>query len=181
VAGIHAGVVQLEGGRLLALGRGDTIEGRMPMSISDDMGESWTYHPSPFPPIGGGQRLVLMRLREGSLFLASFTGDRQDQTPMKITDASGCKRPVTGLFGAVSFNEGETWPHIRLISDDGPGREIETTNAHLFTMGFNSAEPGGYMAACQSPDGLVHLISSKQHYAFNLSWLRTSPPSAVQG
>ena len=181
VAGIHAGVVQLEGGRLLALGRGDTIEGRMPMSISDDMGESWTYHPSPFPPIGGGQRLVLMRLREGSLFLASFTGDRQNQTPMEITDASGCKRPVTGIFGAVSFDEGETWPHIRLISDDGPGREIETTNAHLFTMGFNSAEPGGYMAACQSPDGLVHLISSKQHYAFNLSWLRTSPPSAVQG
>lgn len=181
VAGIHAGVVQLEGGRLLALGRGDTIEGRMPMSISDDMGESWTYHPSPFPPIGGGQRLVLMRLREGSLFLASFTGDRQDQTPMEITDASGCKRPVTGLFGAVSFDEGETWPHIRLISDDGPGREIETTNAHLFTMGFTSAEPGGYMAACQSSDGLVHLISSKQHYAFNLSWLTASPPSAVQG
>lgn len=181
VAGIHAGVVQLEGGRLLALGRGDTIEGRMPMSISDDMGESWTYHPSPFPPIGGGQRLVLMRLHEGSLFLASFTGDRQDQTPMEITDASGCKRPVTGLFGAVSFDEGETWPHIRLISDDGPGREIETTNAHLFTMGFTSAEPGGYMAACQSSDGLVHLISSKQHYAFNLSWLTASPPSAVQG
>ena len=151
------------------------------MSISDDMGESWTYHPGPFPPIGGGQRLVLIRLREGSLFLASFTGDQQDQAPMEITDTSGCKRPVTGLFGAVSFDEGETWPHLRLISDDGLGREIETTNAQRFTMGFDSAEPGGYMAACQSPDGLVHLISSKQHYAFNLSWLRTSPPSAVQG
>jgi len=181
VAGIHAGVVQLDDGRLLAFGRGDNIEGRMPMSISDDMGESWTYHPGPFPPIGGGQRLVLMRLREGSLFLASFTGDRQEQAPMGITDASGCKRPVTGLFGAVSFDEGETWPHIRLISDDGPGREVETTNGHPFTIGFDSAEPGGYMAACQSPDELVHLISSKQHYAFNLSWLRTSPPSTIQG
>ena len=188
IAGIHAGVAQLKAcpraqrrnGRLLAFGRGDTIEGRMPMSISDDMGESWTYHPSPFPPIGGGQRLVLMRLREGPLFFASFTGERKDQPTMDITDASGVKRPVKGLFGAVSFDDGETWPHIRLISDDGPERELETTNGHPFIMGFDSAEPGGYMAACQSPDGVIHLISSKQHYAFNLAWLTTPPPAIVQ-
>ncbi|MBI1929098.1 exo-alpha-sialidase [Candidatus Poribacteria bacterium] len=150
------------------------------MSISDDMGESWTYYPSPFPPIGGGQRVVLMRLREGSLVFASFTGERRDQPSMEITDASGARRPVTGLFGSVSFDEGETWSHIRLISDDGPGREVETTNSHPFTMGFDSAEPGGYMAACQSPDGVIHLISSKQHYAFNLAWLKTPPPAEVQ-
>jgi len=188
IAGIHAGVVQLKAcpraqrrnGRLLAFGRGDTIEGRMPMSISDDMGESWTYHPSPFPPIGGGQRLVLMRLREGPLFFASFTGERKDQPTMDITDASGVKRPVKGLFGAVSLDDGETWPHIRLISDDGPERELETTNGHPFIMGFDSAEPGGYMAGCQSPDGVIHLISSKQHYAFNLAWLTTPPPAIVQ-
>ncbi len=180
IAGIHAGVAQLKDGRLLAFGRGDTIEGKMPMSISDDIGESWTYHPSPFPPIGGGQRLVLMRLREGPLFFASFTGERRDQPLMEITDASGVRRPVTGLFGAVSFDEGETWSHIRLISDDGPGREVETTNGHPFTMGFDSAEPGGYMAACQTPNGIIHLISSKQHYAFNLAWLTTPPPAEVQ-
>jgi len=208
IAGIHAGVAQLKDGRLLAFGRGDTIEGRMPMSVSDDMGESWTYHPGPFPPIGGGQRLVLMRLREGPLFFASFTGERRDQSSMEITDASGAKRPVTGLFGAVSLDEGATWSNIRLISDDGPGCEVETMNGHPFTMGFDSAEPGGYMAAvsvsnrcipvsvpsgcipsrgtnsgetkCQSPDGIIHLISSKQHYAFNLAWLTTPPPAEVQ-
>ena len=188
IAGIHAGVVQLKAcpraqrrnGRLLAFGRGDTIEGRMPMSISDDMGESWTYHPSPFPPVGGGQRLVLMRLSEGPLFFASFTGERKDPPTMDITDASGVKQPVKGLFGAVSFDEGGTWSHIRLISDDGPERELETTNGHPFIMGFDSAEPGGYMASCQSPDGVIHLISSKQHYAFNLAWLTTPPPGIVQ-
>ncbi len=180
IAGIHAGVVQLRDGSLLAFGRGDTIENRMPMSLSNDMGENWTYHRSPFPAIGGGQRIVLMRLREGPLLLVSFTGDRKDQPVMHITDDSGTKRPVKGLFAAVSFNEAETWANIRLISDDGSGRKLETMNGHPFTMGFDSSEPGGYMAACQAPDGLIHLISSKQHYTFNLEWLKTPPPSAIQ-
>ena len=121
-----------------------------------------------------------MRLQEGPLLLVSFTGDRKDHRAMDITDASGTKRPVKGLFAAVSFDEAETWANIRLISDDGPGRQLETMNGYPFTMGFDSSEPGGYMAACQAPDGLIHLISSKQHYTFNLEWLTTPPPSAIQ-
>jgi hypothetical protein len=54
IAGIHAGVVQLKDGRLMAFGRGNDIQGKMPESVSDDMGETWNYHPSMFPPIGGG-------------------------------------------------------------------------------------------------------------------------------
>ncbi|HIB85862.1 TPA: glycoside hydrolase [Candidatus Poribacteria bacterium] len=177
IAGIHAGVVQLRDGRLLAFGRGDTIDDRMPMSVSKDMGETWIYSPSPFPPIGGGQRLVLLRLREGPLFLASFTGDRKDQPPMEVTDTTGQKRSVTGLFAAVSLDEGQTWSNIRLISHDGPDRQLETTNGTPFTMGISTAEPGGYLAGCQCPDGLIHLISSKQHYTFNLAWLTTPPPA----
>ena len=96
---------------------------------------------------------------------------------MPITDASGKQRPVTGLFAALSFDEGETWPHIRLVSDDGPGTEVETMDGHPFTMGFSSAEPGGYMSICQGPNGLIHLISSRVHYTFNLAWLKTPPPS----
>jgi len=46
IAGIHAGVVQLRDGRLLALGRGNAIDGHMPMSISADMGKTWTYKPT---------------------------------------------------------------------------------------------------------------------------------------
>ena len=94
---------------------------------------------------------------------------------MSITDASGKDRLVPGLFAAVSFDEGETQPYIRLVSDDGPGREVEKR-----WMGFSSAKPGGYLTACQSDDGLVHLISSQQHYAFNLAWLKTLPPTEPQ-
>ncbi len=176
ISGIHAGLVQLGDGRLMALGRG-VLQERMPMSISPDMGRTWSYSPSPFPPIGGGQRLVLMRLKEGPIMLCSFTGPRAEPTPMPIRDASGKERLVTGLFAAVSFDEGRTWPRIRPVSDDGPGRLVETMDGIPFTMGFSSAEPGGYLAACQTDDGIIHLISSRQHYAFNFRWLVTPAAS----
>jgi len=174
IAGIHAGVTQLKDGRLLAFGRGDSIDGRMPQSTSNDLGETWTYSPSPFPPIGGGQRLVLIRLNEGPIFFASFA------KRITITDASGAERPVSGLFAALSNDEGQTWQIKRLITDDGAAREVDGGgNTGKFTMSHESAEPAGYMSICQTPDGVIHLISSKQHYAFNLAWLNTRPPAVV--
>ncbi|MFH1743391.1 MAG: SUMF1/EgtB/PvdO family nonheme iron enzyme [bacterium] len=171
IAGIHAGVVELSDGRLLALGRGDNIDDKMPMSISSDMGKTWTYKASPFQPIGSGQRLALIRLKGGPLFLASFANN-----PVTITDASGGQRSITGLYAALSFDDGETWTIHRPISDDGPGRAVETMDGTPFTMGFSTAEPRGYLSVCQTPDGVIHLISSRQHYAFNQAWLESDPP-----
>jgi len=83
------------------------------------------------------------------------------------------------LFGALSFDEGETWPVRRLITDDGPAREIDGGgNTGRFTLSRTTAEPRGYLSICQTADGLIHLISSKNHYAFNLAWLKTPPPAA---
>ena len=65
---------------------------------------------------------------------------------------------------------------MRLVSDDGPGRAIESTNGGLCAMSARNAEPRGYLAACQGANGLIHLVSSRQHYAFNLAWLRTPAP-----
>ena len=79
IAGIHAKVVELSEGRLLAFGRGDAINDRMPMSISADLGKTWTYRASLFPPIGGGQRLVLKRLQEGPLLFVSFTSGNRSK------------------------------------------------------------------------------------------------------
>ncbi len=180
IAGIHAAVVELTDGRLLAYGRGDTIDGRMPKSVSADDGKTWDYSASHFPVLSGGQRCVLLRLQEGPIFLASFTGDRREPTPMPIVDASGNERLVTGLFSALSYDDGETWEHIRPITDDGADREIETLDGRPFTMGLNSAEPGGYLAVHQGQNGIIHLISSRQHYRFNLAWLQKPPPSEVR-
>lgn len=174
IRGIHGGVVQLGDGRLMGLGRAQPIEGKMPKSLSSDMGKTWVYEPSVFPPVGGGQRLALLRLKEGPIFLASFARD-----PLSVADDSGKQRLVTGLFGAISYDEGVTWPKIRLISDDGPGREVEAMDGHIFNLSASNSEPNGYLSVCQGLDGVIHLISSQQHYTFNLKWIETPPP-AVQ-
>jgi hypothetical protein len=144
------------------------------MSISVDMGKTWNYRASQFPPIGGGQRLVLIKLRQGPLFLASFANGKP---PVKVTDISGKKRQVRGLFGALSYDGGITWPHIRLITDDGPDRESKTTDGRSFTMGLSSAETKGYLSVCQARNSVIHLISSWNHYEFNIKWLQTPPPA----
>jgi hypothetical protein len=46
-------------------------------------------------------------------------------------------------------------------------------------MSGRTSEYRGYLSACQSLDGLIHVISSRNHYAFNLKWLKTLPPAPV--
>lgn len=180
IAGIHAGVVQLRDGSLMTLGRGNNLRDslgriRMPMSISEDMGKTWRYQASEFPPIDGGQRLVLRRLQEGPLLLISFT-DHPQRTPeedrgMELLCSDGNIHKAYGLYAAVSFDEGRTWPVKRLISD-GEKRFFDGGAwTGFFESDLTHSEPRGYMAATQTPDGLIHLVSSRLHYRFNLSWL----------
>jgi len=157
---------------LLALGRGNSIDGRMPQSISSDLGKSWTYSASPFPPIGGGQRLVILRLQEGPILFCSFGRE------VRFRDAAGHEQIGSGLFAALSTDEGQSWEIKRLITDDGPPRTVDGGgNTGKFTMSATSAEPRGYLSICQTANGVIQLISSKQHYAFNLAWLNTPPPA----
>lgn len=180
IAGIHAGVVQLSDGRLLALGRGDGIvntEGliRMPMSISSDNGTTWTYSASEFPPIDGGQRLVLMRLREGPILLISFTHHpfrlKNDLEGMTFTDAQGRSFTGYGMYTALSFDDGKTWPVKKLLTDGKPRFMDGGAWTGFFDMDATHAEPRGYLAGTQTPDGVIHLVSSRNHYRFNLGWV----------
>jgi len=173
IPGIHSGVTQLNDGRLLAYSRGGEIDGMMAKSISTDGGKTFASVASEFPHIDGGQRLVLLKLREGPLFFASFA-----DKGIIITDASGEQREVRGLFAAVSTDQGRTWPYKRLVSDDGPGTAVESTNGGLFLMNERNAEYQGYLSVCQSLDGVINLITSREHYAFNLKWLMPPPPHA---
>jgi len=170
IAGIHAGVVQLKDGSLMAFGRGDNIDGRMPMSLSKDLGKNWTYSASAFPPLGGGQRLILKRLHQGPILFVSFTDRKKG---LMIRQSDGMERQVFGMFAALSLDEGKTWPVKRLLTDGGPAREVDGGgNTGKFVMDSTHAEPRGYLASTQTPDGLIHLISSKQYYVFNIAWLR---------
>jgi len=172
IAGIHTGCAQLNDGSLLAFGRGNNIDGKMPQSVSTDMGETWTYSASEFQGIGGGERLVLERLKEGPLFFAAFCDK------LTLTDAAGQFHKVKGLYGAVSFDEGKTWPIKKLITPGDPPQIAQKMDDEDFTLSATTAEPRGYMACTIAPDGVIHLISSWNHYAFNLEWLKTpmAPP-----
>ncbi|MHC4483551.1 MAG: SUMF1/EgtB/PvdO family nonheme iron enzyme, partial [Planctomycetota bacterium] len=149
-AGFHAPVIELDDGRLMAFGRGGNIDDMMPMSISSDLGESWTYSASQFPRIGGKQKAVLLKLRQGPLFFASFA-----DLGTGIVDASGTKRKIRGLFAALSQDEGKTWINKRLITDDGPPHPVETTAGGLCLMSSRNGEFRGYMSAIQATNDLI--------------------------
>ncbi|WP_145929062.1 SUMF1/EgtB/PvdO family nonheme iron enzyme [Termitidicoccus mucosus] len=167
IAGIHAGAVQLDDGTLLGLGRGDNIDGQMPKSVSHDNGLTWTYSASGLPSIGSGQRIVLTKLQSGALLLVSFTSG------MIVTDINGDTVTVTGMFAALSYDNGETWPHRRLVTDDGPPKEYDGMgNTGKFTMSKTTAEPKGYLAGVQARNGVIHLVSSGVYYSFNEAWIK---------
>jgi formylglycine-generating enzyme len=92
-------------------------------------------------------------------------------------DAGGTTRIGSGLFAALSHDEGQNWEIQRLITDDGPPRTVDGGgNTGAFTMSALSAEPRGYLTIDQAANGVIHLLTSKQHYAFNLAWLQTPAP-----
>lgn len=154
IAGIHAGIVELKDGRLLAFGRGTNIarSNKTPRSISSDKGKTWTYGITDWPLIGSGQRAVLMRLQEGPILFASFG--------------------ASGMFLTLSEDEGETWSEPKLLTD-GVTRTLDGgAFTGSFTMDATHAEPKGYFCGVQTPDGTIHLLSSRIHYRFNLAWIR---------
>jgi hypothetical protein len=71
----------------------------------------------------------------------------------------------------------DTTGSSRLISDDGPDREVETSDRRTFIMGKSSAETFSYLSAIQGKNGVIHLISDKNHYSFNLAWLKMPSPA----
>ena len=175
IAGIHAGIVELKDGSLMALGRGNSIideNGRktMPMSISKDRGKTWEYHATKLPPIDGGQRLVLLRLQEGPLMLVSFT-DHPQRTPEIDRGLEFGSGKGYGMYVALSYDEGKTWP-VRKLMTDGVERMLDGGAwTSQFIMDERHAEPRGYLAGTQSPDGTIHILSSRLHYQFNMAWI----------
>ena len=180
ISGIHTGATQLDDSSIIAFGReGEfpTEKGKraitsLPMSISTDGGKTYKWSETNFPGIGGQQRCVLLKLKQGPLFMASFAN-----TGIEITDITGKKRKVRGLYAALSKDNGKTWPHVRLVSHDGPPQIVQGTDGGLFILSERNSEYRGYMATCQGLDAIVHLISSRQYYAFNLKWLETPAPA----
>ena len=136
------------------------------IATSADGGLTWSgvrHDPALVEPICQAS-LIGCTMPDGSLRLLfsnpAHTGKRLDMTVR------------------MSNDEGKTWPVRRLITDDGPSRRVDGGgNTGTFTLSPTTAEPRGYLAATQTPDGLIHLITSKQHYMFNASWIKSPMPA----
>ena len=88
-------------------------------------------------------------------------------------DANGEDTTIHGTFAALSWDEGETWPIKRVLSDVRSGSQTHFMAPwdRTFTLDATHGQPHSYWAATQTPDGIVHLSDSRLHYAFNLAWL----------
>ena len=189
IAGIHAAVAEIEDSNgdgisdLLAFGRdkGRLFDGKAPKSISIDGGNTWTRSASIFPSIGSGRRMALLRLRHSQdypahpgikpLLFISFADDG-----ISARDGEGRMNNVKGLFAALSFDEGKTWPeqYRRVISNLEVYEEMEIVVApwqRTRKLTKTKGQEEGYMSVTQSPDGMIYLTDGKMVYNFNLAWL----------
>jgi hypothetical protein len=167
------------------------------MSLSKDGGRTWTYGISDLPAITSSQRMTMKRLKEGPILLCAFT-DRlvrekaeeigkvglntvkspksvvrteSERDGLMVSDGRGGEFKGYGLYAALSWDEGKTWPVKRIVISENPPATILGTDGGVQKVDARHAEPNGYLASVQGADGCIHLISSRNYYKFNLAWL----------
>jgi formylglycine-generating enzyme required for sulfatase activity len=185
IAGYHPTMVELSDGRWMAFSRLDPVpeqarfENRTPVSYSSDHGKTWQWDMSEFPVVSSAQKSVLLRLKEGALLFCSFTDQWRDWRNRKglVFKSTDGDYSGYGLFAAVSYDEGKTWPDRRLITPGGPERKWITKERTPFLISDTLAEPASYLSATQSRDGNIQLVTSRNHYAFNLAWIKAPAPA----
>lgn len=157
--GRHTTIALLKDGKtLLGMGgKSSDINGYMPKSISDDGGATWQVSATEFPAYGSNQRPCVLRLKSGRLF---FCGDFQ-----RIDGAAPETVHERGSFVALSEDDGATWKIRKLIG----------TQPHETPSNLGGADTLGYSVARQSPDGVIHLITTMNtpclHLAMNEAWI----------
>ncbi|MBI4556710.1 MAG: SUMF1/EgtB/PvdO family nonheme iron enzyme [Candidatus Hydrogenedentes bacterium] len=155
--GRHTAFVTLKDGRILGMGgKNSNLDGYMPRSISGDGGKTWEISKTPFPALAANQRPTLIRLQSGRLFMVGDWQDYNEKQPEAVRE-----RGLRGSYVALSDDEGETW-HIKTL----PGTEPHESRGYPTV---------GYCVSAQSPNGLIHLITSMNpqnlHFEMNEAWI----------
>lgn len=173
--GRHTTFALLGDGRILGVGgKNSNIDGYMPECYSSDYGKSWGPElKTPFAALGSNQRPCLLRLKDGTLFLA---GDLQNlKMYHNLPPATVTGR---GAFVALSDDEGKTWKIKRLPLVPPHNGWIGVVNKGKPQEGFGTL---GYCVATQLPNGIIHLVASKSEpamdYEMNEAWIRSDVAS----
>ncbi len=95
-------------------------------------------------------------LPNGDLLACWFSTIREEGTEMTIL-ASRLRAGLEAWDAATAFFK---VPNCNM-----------TGTSLIYEETPTEAEHEGYLAATQSPDGVIHLISSRLYYRFNLAWL----------
>ncbi|HEY1717550.1 MAG TPA: exo-alpha-sialidase [Verrucomicrobiae bacterium] len=158
--GRHSVIVPLDDkGDLLSIGgKNASTNGWSPENFSTNCGVTWSQSiPSPFPPLGSGQRPSLIRLADGNLFFVSDAYLHKLIRPPPTNWNFG-----NGAFVAISTNNGTSW-RIKTLPVQLPNHE-RGTNGTL-----------GYVTARQAPNGVIHILTTETqpclHYELNEAWI----------
>lgn len=167
-AGRHSSITLLKNGGILAMGgKSSSIDGYMPKAISHDGGKTWVVSKTPFPAVGeSGQRPTLIRLADGKLLFAGDWQNAHGQSPAAITQR--------GAYVALSSDGGETW-HIKSLPNVPVNDAYALRNRPHWKKSTFADGTLGYSVARQSPDGLIHLITSRTYpareFEMNEAWI----------
>lgn len=176
-AGRHTSFVMLKDGRILGMGGKDSnIEGYMPQCFSSDLGKTWTEKSqTPFAALGSNQRPVIIRLKSGNLFMA---GDFQNMKMFRNPPPAGITE--RGAYAALSTDNGKTWKIKKLPSVPPHQSWKGITDKSWPNEGWGTL---GYCTAVQSPNGIIHLLSSKSQpameFEMNEAWILSAFESEV--
>ncbi|MCB1124352.1 MAG: exo-alpha-sialidase, partial [Verrucomicrobiae bacterium] len=166
--GRHTIFAFMKNGSILGLGgKASDIDGYMPMSVSHDRGKTWSVHKTPFPAVGpSGQKASFLKLASGRLFAAA------DYLNSEGKGIPGM--PAKSAWVALSEDDGATW-HMKTLPGVKPSYQFETRHVAHDYPGVLKDGTIGYSMAAQAPNGVIHLISSKnypaQHWEMNEAWI----------
>ncbi len=155
---VHANVVELENGHLVAFMR-HREAWRIHRSESFDWGETWST-PEPTPLPNNNSSISAIRLQSGRIAIAYNPTCAPDPQPGKAA-WPGLRCPVAI---ALSEDEGKTFPLIRFL-ERGEGYEGEEnrTNNHQYE----------YPYLMQTHDGMLHLVYAAYTRA-GIKYVRTT-------
>lgn len=162
--GRHSSFTMLDDGTILAFGGKQVeIDGFHPLNISRDYGKTYQAVKSTLPALGGGVRASLIKLQSGNLF---YAGDMDPATYKKLTPDQmppGYSGP--GAYAALSQDQGKTWRVRKLHGGNTLDAKSQPVRVHTVS----------YVTACQSPNGVIHVVSSHNHpdlhYELNEAWV----------
>jgi formylglycine-generating enzyme required for sulfatase activity len=148
-------------------GKQAQLGGFEPQFISRDGGKTYDMSPSPLPALGGGVRASVVRLANkkvfyvGDMHLSYYKKLMPDDMPQGFTGH--------GSYACISDDDGKTWRIRKLTGGNVTGKDGNPVKVKTVS----------YVTACQSPDGMIHVITSHNHpdlhFEFNEAWVLQGP------